>query len=143
MATIAPAAPTYYEVTWGIEENEMQTWIDHGDGSGAGDHARALAYRTLVDLHKNGRRAGLFVNGIHVEGYDFAEEWARAEADDAAAQTHVTTTFLDDHGTRLNWRKVQRVGISLAWASCSCGWKVLRDNRALARSAAKLHREQS
>jgi hypothetical protein len=143
MITIAPVEPTYYEVSWGIGEQQRQTWIDSGDGSSVSDHARALAYRALVELHKNGRQAGLFVDGVHVDGYDFAEEWACAEASDAAEQTHPTTTFLDDHGTRLNWHKAQRVGISLAWASCSCGWKVLRDNRALARQAAKRHREQS
>lgn len=133
--------PTYYEVAWGIEENERQTWINPGDGSGAGDHAQALAYRTLVELHKNGRKAGLFVNGAHKDGHDFADEWARAEAEDAAADHHETVTFLNDPGSRLNWRKVQIVGIPLAWAKCSCGWQVLRDNRALARSAAKRHRE--
>lgn len=133
---------TYYQVAWGIEETEQQTWIDPGDGSGVGEHAYALACRVLVELHKNGRKAGLFVNGEHRAGHDFAEEWAAAEARDAAAIEHMTTTFLDDHGTRLNWRKVQRVGIPLAWASCSCGWKVLRDNRTMARHAARLHRQE-
>lgn len=138
MPTITEA--TYYEVSWGIEENERQAWVNPGDGSGAGDHAQALAYRTLVELHRSGRKAGLFVNGVHEDGADFAEEWAEVEAADATALIHKTTTFLYDFGTHLNWRKVQIIGDQFAWATCTCGWKVLRDNRALARQDAKRHR---
>ena len=137
----APTATTTYEVAWGIEAHQSTAYVDHGDGSFLSIDAEARATRAWLALIRQGVRAGFYINGEHRHGYDFAEEWAAAEAADAPTPVeHKTRTFLDDHGGHLNWRKVHRVGSPLAWAACSCGWKVLRDNRDLARRAAREHR---
>lgn len=153
-ATHITAEPTYYEVSWGIQEHEHQTYIDNGDKSFLSADAEARATRAWLDLTKQGIKAGLFVNGAHKAGHDFADEWAswdveanrlNKEWDEyvlaLAPVEHKTRTFLHTYETHLNWRKVQIVGDPTAWAVCSCGWKVLRDNRDLARRAAREHRQ--
>lgn len=137
----APAS-TYYEVAWGIEANERQTYIDNGDGSLLSVDAGARATRAWLNLVKEGVKAGFFVNGQHEAGHDFGEEWASVTAEDAATSVeHKTSTFLYSHGSHMNWRKVQIAGDRHAWAVCVCGWKTLHDNRDLARRAARRHRE--
>lgn len=138
MAT-GTARATYFEVAWGIEANERQTYVDNGDGSFLSADARNRATRAWLNLVKRGVKAGFFVNGQHKAGHDFAEEWAAVEA---TRIEHRTRTFLDDHGTHMNWCKVQIVGNRQAWAVCTCGWKTFRDNRDLARRAARCHRDE-
>jgi hypothetical protein len=144
MTTTIAAEPVRYGVSWGIEEHERQTYTDNGDGSFLSVDAEARANRAWFDLIKQGVRVGFFVDGVHKAGDDFAEKWAAAEAAQVAVPVkHKTRTFLYSHETHLNWRKVQTVGDPFAWAACDCGWKVLRDNRGLARRAAHEHRESA
>lgn len=77
-------AKTYYEVLWGIEDHERQTWIDYGDGTAASLDAAVNAGRLLLEVAKHGGKAGLFVNGVHKAGDAFGEEWAGAEKEAAA-----------------------------------------------------------
>lgn len=82
MTTTAVTTRTYYEVLWGIEDRDRQIYINHGDGSWISQDAQHRADRCLRELHTAGVKAGLFVNGEHKGGHDFAEEWAAQEVED-------------------------------------------------------------
>jgi len=140
--SITIAGPINYEVATGIEEHQSQLYVDNRDGSFLSESAEDRATRAWIALIRQGVRAGFYINGEHKAGYDFATEWATADAAWAPVE-HTTRTFLHSHATHMNWRKVQIQGDRSAWASCSCGWKVLWDNRELARRAARQHREQA
>jgi hypothetical protein len=154
--TTAATQTTYYEVAWGIEEHESKTYVDNGDGSFLSEDAEARATRAWLDLIRRGVKAGFFINGVFECGHDFAEEWAAAEAEYAkfAAEVdreraalnrveHKTRTYLlgGNKEPRLNWSNMKWVYDRTAKAVCTCGWKVVRDNRDLARRAAREHRE--
>lgn len=137
--------PTYYEVVWGIEESERTMRVDYGDGMAYSEHAEANATRVFLEFVRAGRKVGFFVNGKHVNGHDFAEEeaeWERQYAATAAPVEHKTTTGLWSYSAAMNWRKARMQHSASAWARCSCGWVKSWDNRALARKAARWHREQ-
>lgn len=154
---------TYYEVAWGIEEHERTVRIDYGDGMAYSQHAEANATKVFLDFVKAGVKVGFFVNGVHKDGYDFAEEWAawdeKCEADRKAwraedeafaasepAVEHKTLTglfFANAAEPHLNWSNMHLIRDKSSWAKCSCGWREVWDNRDLARRAARRHREES
>ncbi len=136
---------TYYEVAWGVEEHESKTYVDNGDGSFLSVDAEVRATRAWLDLIRQGVKAGFYINGKHEAGHDFAEEWAAVEADDAASFEHKTRTYLLGGGKEplLNWSNMKWVYDRTAGAVCTCGWKVVRDNRDLARRSARMHREST
>lgn len=84
MTTHTTTEPIYYEVVWGIEYNERQTYANTGDGSFLSETAEHRATGAWLNLNRQHVKAGFFINGVHDAGHDFAEEWAAAEAEDAA-----------------------------------------------------------
>lgn len=72
-----------YEVVTGIDEADRVAYIDSGDGSWISQDARVRADREYLRLITAGCRVGLFVNGEHKAGHDFAEEWAAWEVEAA------------------------------------------------------------
>lgn len=140
-------ATTRYELRWGIGEGQRQVWVDYGDGSFISKTAGERAGRALKDAILAGyKNVGLFVNGEHVAGRDFAKVWAELDGEESKGDVpepivHKTRTFLTDHGTRMNWRKARVEPIRTSRAVCTCGWRETWDNREFARRAARRHRE--
>lgn len=122
----------YEVVAIGPSRLHVQVYVGERDGDAltrAGRILRALAAAAVP--------AGLYVDGKHEAGHDVREAAIPA----APAAECRTRTFLYDHGTRLNWRKAQVVGIPEAWAVCTCGQRGLYGTRDIARRMAKRHRE--
>jgi hypothetical protein len=61
---------TRYEVVFGADEADRQTYIDYHDGSFISSSAQARATSAYVQLVTNGSACGFFVDGVLKNGID-------------------------------------------------------------------------
>lgn len=66
----ATQTATRYEVVFGIDEADRQTYIDRHDGSYISSSAQARATSAYVQLVTNDIACGFFVNGVLTNGID-------------------------------------------------------------------------
>lgn len=156
-----PVEPIYYEVPWGIADNERTVRVDYGDDMAYSRDAEANATRVFLEFVNAGRKVEFCVNGVHKAGYDFAAEWAEwdrwcaeQDAEEAAERVaqasvvHKTTTwersslerhwFVKPNGRAKGWRPDSTIA---GWA-CSCGEKGYAGDRREARTWARRHRKE-
>lgn len=144
---------TYYEVVWGDDEADRQTYADHGDGSFISRTADQRATSAFLNLVRNGVDCGFWTNGTLTAGHNvtggpdsppaFADE--PAPVAEPAPVVHKTRTVLDAHQTeryktKSNGSCGRYVRSDISTALCSCGWKYYAGSRAEARAAARAHR---
>lgn len=142
----ATQTTTYYEVVFGADEADRQTYADHHDGSFLSSSAHARATSAYVQLVTNGIACGFFVDGALKNGTDLNAE--SAEPCDSVIE-HKTRTTEGSVATiggfkhyALDGHEVETYGW-IAQAFCTCGWSTVADDRAGARRAAKHHRTDS
>lgn len=134
---------TCYEVVFGADEADRQTYINHHDGSYISASAHARATSAYVQLVAEGIACGFFVDGVLKNGTDPASEMAGS---DEPAVEHKTSTTEGSVVTTggfkryaLDGHEVETYGW-IAQAFCTCGWSTVADDRTGARRAAKYHR---
>lgn len=148
---------TYYEVVWGDDEADRQTYADNGDGSFISTTAKRRANSTFLNLSRNGVPCGFWTNGTLTAGRNvtdgpdtppvFTDDEPTPAAAGPAPVEHKTRTVLNaDRGERYITKSNGACG---RWARnddsvalCACGWKWHADSRTEARSAARTHRIQ-
>lgn len=142
---------TYYEVVWGDDEADRQTYADHGDGSYISRTAEHRATSTFLNLIRNGVACGFWTNGNltagrnMTDGPDTPPVFADAEPVEAASVEHKTRTVLDAYQTeryvtKSNGSCGRYVRSDTSVALCSCGWQKHAGSRAEAREMARAHR---
>ena len=152
MTTSTATQVTYYEVVWGDDEADRQTYADYGDGSFISTTADARATSTFLNLIRNGVPCGFWTNGTLTAGKNVTggPDTPPVFADDdepAITPTveHKTRTVLDAHQgeryvTKSNGSCGRYVRSDTSAALCSCGWKYHAGSREEARGAARSHR---
>lgn len=137
--TSVQATPTYYEVAFGPDEADRQTYIDYGDGSFISRTAEVRAASFFLQLASARRSCGFWVNGQLAGGEDLNVY------DDPPAPSpvaHKTRTFQLNHELMLNWRTLRKqYADTLSKAACACGWSEYGEDRTDARRRARAHRE--
>ena len=78
---------TRYEVVFGADEADRQTYIDHHDGSYISSSAESRATSAYVQLVKNGIACGFFVDGVLKNGTDPNAETAESDRHEEGAAT--------------------------------------------------------
>jgi hypothetical protein len=132
MTTTSQAPVIRYEVVFGEAEEDRQSYTNYGDGSRLSQRAEIDATREFFRLSALRVRCGFCVNGVLTAGED------------------TTTPPEVEHKTRTSYPTGRETGVFTdrrGWlrdrsstAYCSCGWTQAWDNRELARSAAREHR---
>jgi len=134
---------TRYEVVFGTDEADRQTYIDHHDGSYISASAHARATSAYVQLVTNGVACGFFVDGVLKNGIDPTADMAESEEPAVEHKTRTTEGSVATTGGfkhyALDGREVENYGW-IAQAFCTCGWSTVADDRTGARRAAKYHR---
>lgn len=145
-ATITRTEPVYWGVVTSPDEADRQVYADYGDGSYISTHAEQMATREYLRLVTLGVRCGIWRGPALVTGEDmiFADK-PEDEEPEVPAVEHKTRTFPFAPGreVKMSKRGMAAIHDKSAMAVCTCGWKVVWDNRDLARSAARAHREEA
>lgn len=63
-----------YEVVFGSDERDRQTYRDHGDGSPTSQQAESAAARALLGLIAQGVPCGLWVDGTLTAGVEISDD---------------------------------------------------------------------
>ena len=89
---------TRYEVVFGADEADRQTYIDHHDGSYISASAHARATSAYVQLATNGIACGFFVDGVLTNGTDPSAEVAESDGREEGAAKIGTRVFYATDG---------------------------------------------